>query len=387
MKIVFLQNTIDTQGGIIIVNKTLGQAFLENGDEVYYVSLRRGVVHSEITYPKNAKNILINHKAIWDTPRLISAANAFRKGKIFSGASIIAKRFFYDIGLRKDFRKCAKLLTSINPDIIICSHYELLDCIPKKLLSRSINHFHNTFEHVLLFRSYRKFFLRYKDRLGKFIWLTRASCEAAKKFGLSNSDFIYNPIAFTSKTVADLSQKKVLFLGRFCEQKRLDLIVSLFQKTVAAYSLWDWHLNLYGIGTLDPDIEQKVLQDPQISLCGSTTTPKEIMLQHSLFMMTSDFEGLPLVVLEAYECGLPVIAFDYGESAAEIIQPHTGKLLPYGDQNSYVHDLGQLMQEEALRKQLGKEAKEFAVQFHTDLIVKQWRHLFLQLQAKEAKND
>ena len=99
------------------------------------------------------------------------------------------------------------------------------------------------------------------------------------------------------------------------------------------------------------------------------------------------FEGLPLVVLEAYECGLPVIAFDYGESAAEIIQPHTGKLLPYGDQNSYVHDLGQLMQEEALRKQLGKEAKEFAVQFHTDLIVKQWRHLFLQLQAKEAKND
>ena len=130
-EIVFLQNTIDTQGGIIIVNKTLGQAFLENGDEVYYVSLRRGVVHSEITYPKNAKNILINHKAIWDTPRLISAVNAFRKGKIFSGASIIAKRFFYDIGLRKDFRKCAKLLTSINPDIIICSHYELLDCNPK----------------------------------------------------------------------------------------------------------------------------------------------------------------------------------------------------------------------------------------------------------------
>lgn len=44
MRIVFLQNTIDAQGGIVTVNRTLAQAFQAQGDQVFFVSLRHALV-------------------------------------------------------------------------------------------------------------------------------------------------------------------------------------------------------------------------------------------------------------------------------------------------------------------------------------------------------
>ena len=94
MKIVFLQNTIDAQGGILTVNRTLAQAFQTQGDQVFFVSLRHALVRSPIEYP--APSEIINDAREWSCPRLSEAWALLRKGKIFRGLQLLGKRIAYD---------------------------------------------------------------------------------------------------------------------------------------------------------------------------------------------------------------------------------------------------------------------------------------------------
>lgn len=146
----------------------------------------------------------------------------------------------------------------------------------------------------------------------------------------------------------------------------------------------DWKLDIYGIGELTPALQQQIKQDPRITYCGSTTTPQKILLQHSIFLLTSSFEGMPLVVLEAGACGVPTIAFDFGETAPEVIHDRsTGLLLPAGAEDAYVSALAALMENEALRKKLGANAKVFSENFETKRILSRWNQLFAQICQEE----
>ena len=68
MKILFLQNLDDAQGGIVTVNKTLAEVFLAQGDQVIFLSLRHSRTHSDIVYPSGAETILIDGERVWGCP-------------------------------------------------------------------------------------------------------------------------------------------------------------------------------------------------------------------------------------------------------------------------------------------------------------------------------
>ena len=227
MKIVFLQNTVDAQGGIVTVNRTLAEAFLSAGAEVFFLSLRHAPVRSRVAYPAAAHTELVNDRDDWDCPRYAEAAALLRAKKPAAALRHIGRRLRYDRALRRDYRACRARLSAIDPDIVINSHYELLDCIPPRLLPRTVNHFHTSFGQVLELKSYQATFRRYQNKIGKFVWLSQASCEAAKRFGLENSCCIYNPIAFSSEQTADLSVHRALFLGRFSPEKQLNTAVGI----------------------------------------------------------------------------------------------------------------------------------------------------------------
>lgn len=384
MKIVFLQNTVDAQGGIVTVNRALAGAFLAAGAEVHFLSLRHAPVRSQVCYPAAAHTQLINDRAEWDCPRYAEAAALLRAKRPAAALRHICRRLRYDRALRRDYRACRTHLLEIDPDVIINSHYELLDCIPPRLLPRTINHFHTSFSQVLALKSYQKTFRRYQDKIGKFVWLSRASCEAAKRFGLENSCCIYNPIAFSSEKTADLSVHRALFLGRFSPEKQLSTAISLFRQA-ADRAAAPWDLDIYGVGSLDADSEAQIAADPRVHYLGSTSTPREVFLQHSLFLMTSRFEGMPLVVLEAAECGVPTIAMDFGETAPEVVlNGKTGLLLPAGAQEAYAAELTRLLDRPDLREELGAGAKQYAAGFALPAIAAQWFSLFSELSAKGA---
>lgn len=378
-RILFLQNNIDAIGGVTYVNVALANEFLKRGEEVFIDSLRFGGFGQTVEYPSKAVVEIINEKEKWDCPRLSDAISLLQKGKWIQAIRFIQKRKKYDRSFKADLKKLQEHIKSIHPDIIINSHYELLPGIPQEYQKKTVNHYHTNFEQVLQSKSQRKMFWNYRDKIGKFVWLTKQTMEQAKKMGIQNSTYLYNPIRFHATQKSNVREnKQVIFIGRYSEEKRLELAIRLFEQVVKEDSLQDWKFAIYSIGELPQEILEKG-KSPHILLQGSTDHPEQVLQQASLLLLTSSYEGFPLVVLEANECGVPALAFDFGESSKEVITKKTGIVVKQNDEQSYQEKLTLLMKNADLRQELSQNAIAFANQFSIEKIVDKWYCLFEEL--------
>ena len=176
-----------------------------------------------------------------------------------------------------------------------------------------------------------------------------------------------------------------LFIGRFSEEKRVDLLVKLFDETIREYKINYWELDLVGMGELSDEIKAIMKRNSHIHYLGPTADPKSVYLNSSLLLLASKYEGFALVVLEANECGVPCLAFDFGEAAKEeIIDGETGFLIAQNDVEGYKKAMAQLMIDEELRVKASQASKAFAKQFHMSVIYEQWLELFEALKEKKS---
>lgn len=380
MHILFLQKVDNARGGIANVNLNLMSYFLSQGDEISVVSIRHGYTFENIPYPSLTKRYVINEKTIWGMPRLREIADLLRKGHILKAFRLGLERVRYQKEIREDYACCQNLIRQISPDVIINSHYEVLSGVPDEYLKRTVMHFHTSFDQVLENNSYQKTFDRYKDRIFCFIWLSQATMKQAVDHGYSNSRYIYNPISFSTDAKSELMQKKVVFIGRLAEEKRVHLAIEYFEKVVSKHHLDDWKLEIYGNGDEAEHI-QKIVQDKKnISYMGQTNEVEKVLLDSSLMILTSRFEGMPLVVLEANECGVPVVSYDFGETSKEVIlDGQTGLLIAQDDADKFCQALLKVMEDDAFRLALGRQAKTFSKAFSLNEIGRQWQSLCIEI--------
>ncbi|MBE5955997.1 MAG: glycosyltransferase family 4 protein [Lachnospiraceae bacterium] len=381
MRIVFLQNMDNAKGGIATVNLKLMSYFLSLGHQVAVVSIRHSNTWETLDYPAGTDRYLINDRDIWGCPRLKEVLEFLKNGKIVHAVKTIKNRYLYKKSIEKDYSACRQLIKELQPDVIINSHYEVLAGIDASYLSRTIMHFHTSFDQVYATKSYRTIFNKYADRIFRFLWLTEKTKEEAVRYGWKNSVCIYNPLPFASANVMDLRKKKVIFLGRLAEEKRIHLAIEYFKEVIAEENNRDWIFEIYGDGPLKEEIESLTKNEPQIFYMGRTDSVQQVLLESSLLLLTSDFEGMPLVVLEANECGVPALIYDFGESSREVIKHgETGVIIPQNDSTEYKKALKELMSNEPYRKMLSENAKEFANQFSIETIGQQWIKLFQELE-------
>lgn len=377
MNILFLQKVDNARGGIANVNLKLMSYFLSMGHRVTVLSIRHGDTWEKINYPEGAETYLINYRETWGCPRLKDFVAHIKSGHFIKGARLLFNRAVYKKKISADYKACQKMIESLAPDIIINSHYEILKGIDDKYLKRTIMHFHTSFDQVLINSSYLKTFKQYADKIYKFVWLSEKTKEAAETHGLKNGLCIYNPLAFTEQRSADMTHKKVVFLGRLSEEKRIHLAIEYFREVVRENGLKEWIFEIYGTGDLEEVVRSAIANDSQIIYKGQTEKVSEVLLDSSIMVLTSSFEGMPLVVLEANECGVPVLVYDFGESSHEVIlDGMTGIIVPQDDKDAFKAALLKLFVDEEYRKQLSIHAKQFAKQFSIENIGKQWTDLF-----------
>jgi glycosyltransferase involved in cell wall biosynthesis len=87
---------------------------------------------------------------------------------------------------------------------------------------------------------------------------------------------------------------------------------------------------------------------------------------------------MPLALLEASSCGLPLIAFDCPSGPGEIIENGENGFLikDVGDIQAMADKICQVIEDDELRKQMGGKAKEMVGKFRIDSIREQWMDLF-----------
>ena len=377
MRILFLQKVDNAKGGIANVNENLMKYFLSQNCQVDVISMRHGYTWEDVSYPQGVTRYLINDRVIWGIPRLHEMLEEVKSGRFYKVFPMWWQRRNYRKELAKDFEQCKKEIERLQPDVIINSHYELLDGISEAYLKKTIMHFHTSFGQVRENRSYVKMFEKYQSKISTFVWLTEQTKKDAIDFGFENSKCIYNPISFSETRSSDLNQNKVVFLGRLSEEKRISLAIEYFREVVQENKLDDWIFEIYGSGPLIEEIVEEIKNDKQIQYKGQTEKVNEVLLDSSLLILTSAFEGMPLVVLEANECGVPTLIYDFGESSHEVVVDGvTGIIVPQDNKELFKANLEKLMCGTDIRKKYGSASKEFAKGFALETIGKQWMELF-----------
>ena len=169
-----------------------------------------------------------------------------------------------------------------------------------------------------------------------------------------------------------LEQKNILTVGRLDIGKRNDAIIKAFSKIENK----DWKLYILGDGkemnNLSNLIKELKLED-RVFLEGYKTKEQieEYMLKSSLFLMASETEGLPMVLLEAMSYGIPCIAYETASGTNDIISNDiNGYVIKNRDEKEYIKQINKVIEDESLRKKLGKNAKETSRKFSKEEIKK-----------------
>jgi glycosyltransferase involved in cell wall biosynthesis len=380
-KVLFLQNNGKSFGGVWQVNKLIGEKLCHMGYEVWVVSIRQNQTNLVVEHDEKLHVHTINETDEWGTYNGNNILNEVKKGHILYGFKMVVSRSKYYASLKKDIKNLHDFIYNYNPDYIISTQYQLLDMIPEKYLPVTIHEQHSSFMAAINHKATRKTFLKYKDKV-KFVWLTKTTLYEAIKFGIKNSTCIYNAVRFESKETADvINNKKLITVTRISKDKNILTMVDIVKEVFKDKKFSDWKFEIYGSGDETPKVESSIEGSKQIKLMGRTDDPKKSLLSASIHLNTSPYEGFSLSILEANECGVPTIAFNFGESTEEeIIDGKTGIIAK--DKEDYINKLKELMSNENKLRSLSKNCKEFNKTFTIDNIIKNWISLFNEIDKR-----
>jgi glycosyltransferase involved in cell wall biosynthesis len=189
---------------------------------------------------------------------------------------------------------------------------------------------------------------------------------------------IPNPIRSSFEGVSPLIHKKVITAGRLTAQKNHHSLIKAFSRVVKSHP--DWTLDIYGEGPLKGMLEQEIKQldlENHVHLCGFTSNLPSVYVKSSMFVLSSIYEGLPLVAIEAMSSGLPVVSYACPCGPRDIITDgKDGFLVPVNDEKQLADRICYLIEHEEERKQMGQTALEKSRQYSLDKIMARWRDLF-----------
>lgn len=195
---------------------------------------------------------------------------------------------------------------------------------------------------------------------------------------LTNIEVIPNANSFVSSKQADLESKRVIAVGRYDYQKGFDELINIWKGVYEKHP--DWSLDIFGHGPLKDELQSLIDQlglTKTIHLCAPVKNIEQEYLNSSILVMTSRYEGLPMTLLEAQVCGLPLVAYACKCGPRDIIKDGiNGYLIEENNQEEMVEKLINLVNDAELRKQMGNTSYEFSKNYTNNKIMQQWIALF-----------
>jgi glycosyltransferase involved in cell wall biosynthesis len=181
-----------------------------------------------------------------------------------------------------------------------------------------------------------------------------------------------------------LAGKLVLGAGRLRRQKAFALLITAFAQVAPDHP--GWNLLIAGEGPRRPVLEALVRDlglEGRVSLPGRIRHLGAEMERASIFALSSRFEGFPMVLLEAFAKGLPVVSFDCPTGPRELIDhERDGLLVPNGDVPGLARAIAQLMDDEDARRRYGDAALQKASRYRLDRVGARWEALVGELLAR-----
>lgn len=241
-----------------------------------------------------------------------------------------------------------------------------------------------------------RFLARYLFRaVSGIILQTEDSKKFFPKKTLEKAVVLPNPLnpLFLEEQYQREPKKKIVLVGRIDKNKNQRMAIRAFSKISSDFP--DYWMEIWGDGE-DREVLTELIKDlgmeEKIFLCGVTNEVKEKMKTASLYLLTSNTEGMPNSLMEAMALGLPVISTDCPcGGPKELIQNgKNGLLVPVGDEEAMAKAMKQVLKNKELREELGKNALKIREQLHPETVNAKWEEYLssrMKNSAKQKRNN
>lgn len=210
--------------------------------------------------------------------------------------------------------------------------------------------------------------------------------DAQKYYGgriAKKSVIIPNPLFNESKMPAQSfsgeRRKIIVNVGRLNKQKNHTLLIMAFKAIKDKYP--DYNLVIWGEGKERERIQNYIdlegLND-RVSLPGNTDAVISKIYDNALFVLSSDFEGMPNALMEAMALGLPCISTECpcGGPSELILNYENGILVPVGNEEQMIKAISYMLDNQDEAEKMGRNAQSIREHYSIDSICNRWYSYF-----------
>ncbi|MFS0576479.1 glycosyltransferase family 4 protein [Sporosarcina sp. 179-K 3D1 HS] len=162
--------------------------------------------------------------------------------------------------------------------------------------------------------------------------------------------------AYTGRVRSKEDVPIISMVARFSPQKNQAQLLQVLKQL----DQLKWKLFFAGDGPLLPEAKQFVAQEnltDRVVFLGDHGDIQELLQQSDLFVLVSEWEGLPLSILEAMRSGLPIVASDVGGVREAVRQSVNGFIVKKNDVRDLQDKLRLLIEDATLRQEMGEESR------------------------------
>ena len=309
-----------------------------------------------------------------------------------NGKNVFKKIGGYLKKRREHKAKLTELLMQEHPDIVVSLYPSESSFIPdikdgsKKVLELHFNKFFRL-------QYNRKGLLGLIDR-----WRTKQDEKIVRKFDkfvvlsqedkgywgkLPNIEVVPNAAMRMTDKYSDVTAKRVIAVGRLDYQKSFDRLIQAWEIVQKNEKYSDWHLDIFGQGEWRDMLQQMVAErnlTNTLSINKPTNAIGDEYARSSMLVMSSHYEGFPMVMIEAMACGLPVVSFDFKCGPKDIISHgENGLIVKDGDIDGLAAAMMRLMDDEEYRNILSVNARKVTETYSEEAVMEKWMELFTQV--------
>ena len=284
-------------------------------------------------------------------------------------------------------KRLKEVLAEIRPDVVDCFYPGECSFVPgfkdgsrKVMELHQSKLFHHQYNRSGLMGLADKVRARMDEKLvrrfDRFVVLTE---EDAGMWGeMPGIRVVPNAANFIAEKYSDCTAKRVIAVGRLDYQKSFDRLILVWEKV--HQQMPDWTLDIFGQGEwkemLQRMIDERGLQD-SVRLMGPTKNIGKEYSESSMIVMSSHYEGFPMVMIEAMACGLPAVSFDFKCGPKDIIKEgENGLVVSDGDIDGLAEAIVTLVRDDELRKRMGENAKKVVETFSEAKVMDKWVRLY-----------